>query len=92
MMAELFDPETSKAIGYADFLAENPLISAIDLANNIILKPGFGVQTTKIFHAQRIAKNFKEAEDLSMEKFLDSWFSPEAQQGIKDLAEKLSKK
>jgi enoyl-CoA hydratase/carnithine racemase len=92
MMAELFGPETAKNIGYADFLAENPLTLAIDLAHNIIKKPGFGAQNTKLFHAQKIAREFKEAEALSMENFLDSWFSPEAQQGIKGLAEKLSKK
>ena len=92
MTGELFTPEKALSIDYADYLAENEKDKALEIAHQILSKPGSGPSVTKEFFSKKVAKEFEQAGKESGETFLDSWFTPEAQKSIKAQAEKLSKK
>ena len=92
MTGRYIDPQQAKEIGFADYVSENPLQDGIDLATELAQKPSLGVNVTRQFRNAPIAKRILQADQAGMEDFLKSWFSPEAQQGIKALAAKLSRK
>ena len=92
MTGELFNPDQALSINYADYLAENEKVKAMEVAQFLLSKPGTGPSVTKEYFSKKIAREFEEAGKESGEIFLDSWFTPEAQKAIKTQAENLSKK
>ena len=92
MTGELFNPEKALSIDYADYLAENEKTKAMEIAQQIISKPGTGPSVTKEYFSKKVAREFEEAGKKSGDIFLDSWFTPDAQKAIRAQAEKLSKK
>ena len=92
MTGELFNPEKALSIDYADYLAENEKTKAMEIAQQIISKPGTGPSVTKEYFSKKVAREFEEAGKESGDIFLDSWFTPDAQKSIRAQAEKLSKK
>ena len=92
MSGRLFGPEEGARIGYADMLAEDPQAKALELAGALATKPGSGVRLTRQRAGHRIADLVEAEEREHREAFLDSWGSPEAQAGLRAVAERLRKR
>ena len=86
---ELFSAERGEKLGYIDELVDNPASRAVELATTLASKPGQGVAISRQIFGEDISNRMQTADEKHMDAFLDSWFSPEAQQGIQKLASKL---
>ena len=91
MSGRLFNTQRALEIGYADTVCADPMKAAKEEALFFAKKPGFGSGLTRVIFNDVIIKEMKAADELFMERFLDSWFSKEGQQSIHALAAKLSK-
>lgn len=89
MFATLMTPEEATEVGYADMLADNAQLEALDLARTLADKPGAGVTLTKHFTANPLAAEVRAANDRGIHNFLDCWFSDVAQDRLHALAERL---
>jgi enoyl-CoA hydratase/carnithine racemase len=92
MSGRLFGPEEAARIGYADLLADDPQAQALTVADTLAKKPGGGVTLTRRRAGDRIADIVDAQEREHREAFLDSWHSPEAQAGLRAVAERLRKR
>lgn len=88
----LINPQEAKHIGFADELAYAPEDRAMVLAEKLLRKPGDGVGVTCQFFRRPIIEAMRKEETAGEERFLDTWFSPPAQQALQQLAAKLSSK
>ena len=89
MLAHLMGPEEAHRIGYADQLADNVLDESLSLTHSLAQLPGSGVSITRQFRGIALAERVQKADDDNLAAFLDSWFSPTAQQAIQAMAKKL---
>lgn len=92
MSGRLFGPEEGARIGYADLLAEDAQAHALEVATLLAKKPGTGTELTRQRSGERLADIVEAEEAEHREAFLDSWHSPEAQAGLKAVAERLRKR
>ncbi len=87
--AALIGPEEAHRFGYADELAEDANVRALELAETLASKPGSGVATSKLLFGHDLADRVKAADEEGMIPFLKTWFSEEAQTAIAGLVRKL---
>ncbi len=92
MSGRLFGPDEAARIGYADVLAEDAQARALEIATTLAAKPGRGAALTRRRAGERIADIVDAQEQEHREAFLDSWFSPEGQAGLKAVAERLRRR
>jgi len=92
MSGRLFGPDEAARIGYADLLAEDAQAQALEIASALAAKPGSGTALTRRRAGDRLADLVDAEEREHREAFLDSWFSPEAQAGLKAVAERLQRR
>lgn len=89
---QLFDPQTALHIGYANQCCAQPLDAARRLAEQIAQKPAVGSGLCTTMASERIISDMKAADEQGMTLFLDSWFHPESQAALQNLARQLSQK
>ncbi len=92
MSAHTIGPEEARAVGYADELADNPVARALEIARSLAEKPGRGAAVTRLFPGLALADRALEADRAHLERFLDTWMSPEAQRRLQALAAHLTRK
>jgi len=90
MFGQLIDCDTALSIGYADELAEQPSLRALQVAETLANKPGQGVSKTRSLQARPLIAAMQRAEIDGTETFLDTWFSVEGQTALHAMAERLS--
>ncbi len=89
MLGQLIGPNEALRIGYADRLADDARAVALEIASELAGKPGHGAALTSTFCSEGLAREVDAADADGMERFLDTWFSPEGQAGLKAMAARL---
>lgn len=88
----LFDPQKAFEMGYALEVSSDPLEKALQFAKEIAQKPALGSGICSVMLSERIIEEMKSADEHGMDLFLDSWFHPESQSALQNLATQLSQK
>ena len=89
---KLIDVQTALQIGYANYRSAEPMKTAVEMANRIAKKPGPGVSQTRKYFNHRLLQAMNAADDMFMDNFLDTWYSPTGQACIQAQAQRLSGK
>jgi len=86
----LLTPDEALACGYAELLANDARAEAIALARALAAKPGFAVAMTKRAAGKELARRMREADSVSFDDFVATWWSEPAQERLRDLARRLA--
>jgi len=92
LMGKLMRPDEALQAGYADELAVDAEEFAIAMAQALASKPGVGAAVTHQLHTASLLERVRKADEEHMSTFLDTWFSPVGQAGLKAMAAKLGGK
>lgn len=90
MFASMLSPREAYEVGYASILAgTGGHGTAQDYAQKLAAKPGVGLRATKLLMARELAERVRTADIRGERLFIDTWFSPVAQAGLRGLLEDL---